>query len=694
VITWEERRRDPELRGACLEGQLNGESAGTSVFVPPVVLDRASRVRPLAAHPRCLTGSAMRLLHALRRRPLLVLPLLLAAACAAPAATGRAGVSPDMRGLHLPSAAEVAVREQTADQQVLQALNRLAFGPRPGDEAMVRAIGVDRWIALQLEPRRIPDPVGDSVASLFPILQLPPDRLLADYPPNAVIKRLLARPAGVARDTARLTAADSLELRDLRRRAQLVSQSLQAARVARAVASERQLDEVMTDFWLNHFSIFIGKNQGMRHWLVGYERDAIRPHALGRFRTLLGAVAHSPAMLVYLDNVQSVADSGRPRLVPARVARRAEGAAMRRAMPQRPMLAQLGDSQRGAMVQQLRQRRQGLNENYARELLELHTLGVDGGYTQQDVTEAARVLTGWGIEKPYEVATFRFNPLVHDAGEKTVLGTRFQAGRGQEEGEQLLDMLARHPSTARHIAVKLAQRFVSDTPPPALVERAAATFTRTDGDIAAVVRTIVTSPEFFSRSAWRAKVKSPFEVVTSALRAMGARPDTTLRAAQAVARLGQPIYGHQAPNGWPETGEAWVNTGAILNRINFGMAIGSGAMPLARPATWPGYDSLVAQPREAQVDAVVKRLLGGDVSADMRAILVSGDHPFLARADSLRRATPADTGAMAADGARAMAPPAPGTTRDPLRPRREPPPPSGLAQVLGLALGSPEFQRR
>lgn len=620
----------------------------------------------------------------------------------------------DGRTLPVPGAADIASREQTADQQVLQALNRLAFGPRPGDEAVVRAMGVDRWIAWQLEPSRIVSPRGDSARAAFPMLAMSTAELLATYPPNAVQRRLAQRGmlqggtlqggmvqrgtmqpgARPAVDGTPLSRADSLELFMLRRRTQRVGEALVAARVARAVVSERQLEEVLTDFWLNHFSIFAGKNQAMRHHLVAYERDAIRPHVLGRFRTLLGAVTRSPAMLVYLDNAQSVADSGRPRLVPPAVARRLEARSVQRAVRDRPMLARMDDTTRAATVRQLRQRRRGLNENFARELLELHTLGVDGGYTQGDVTEAARILTGWTVEKPYETARFVFNPLVHDAGAKTVLGRRFPAGVGEAEGDALLDLLARHPATATHIATKLVRRLVSDTPPADLVARAAATFTRTDGDLREVVRTIVMSPQFFSRAAWRAKVKSPFEVVTSALRALDARIDTTPRSAAMVARLGQPIYGHQAPNGWPETGEAWVNTGAILGRINFGMALASGALPAARPRDWPAWDSLVTRPRTAQVDGVVRALLGGDVSADMRTILDSGDHPLMARAaaadhdssDAMAAPTNAMGGPTAIGPMRSM-----GAARTP---RRAAGATDGLAQVLGLALGSPEFQRR
>jgi uncharacterized protein (DUF1800 family) len=325
-------------------------------------------------------------------------------------------------------------------------------------------------------------------------------------------------------------------------------------------------------------------------------------------------------MLFYLDQWQSAADSTHATLSPQR----------------RPRL-----------------RGRGLNENYARELLELHTVGVDAGYTQQDVIEVARAFTGWTMN-PRLQAAFVFRPEIHDADRKTVLGHELPAGRGVEDGEAVLDLLARDPRTARFISRKLAIRFVSDDPPAALVERASAVFLRTDGDIREVVRAIVTSPEFFSRAAYRSKVKSPFELVASALRAVGAQADTSPRTAQAVALLGQPIYGHQAPNGWPETGESWMNTGAILNRINFGLALAANRLPNASVANWSDAERLRTATREAQVDAVIAAFLGGHASPDTRQILLDGQNPLSTQAA--------------------------GT--------------SGLAQVVGLAIGAPEFQRR
>jgi uncharacterized protein (DUF1800 family) len=390
---------------------------------------------------------------------------------------------------------------------------------------------------------------------------------------------------------------------------------------------------VMVDFWENHFNVFAGKGQ-TRLFLSHYDREVIRPHALGRFRDLLGSVARSPAMLFYLDNWQSAADSGRATLS--------------------------GQGQPGNRTGlRGRRRPRGLNENYARELLELHTLGVDGGYTQHDVVEVARALTGWSIDQ--RKGAFIFRPMIHDADEKMVLGHRLRAGRGIDDGEEVLDIVARHPATARHIARKLVIRFVSDSPPPALVARAARTFQRTDGDIREVVRTIVTSPEFFSRAAYRSKVKTPFELVTSALRAMNAAVDETPRTARIVAQLGQPIFGRQTPDGWPETASEWMNAGAILNRINFGFAVAGGRIPGVTLERWPYAASLATAARESQVDGVVRALLGGEASPETWTILRSGENP-LASATST-----APMERVAVDG---------------------------LAQIVGLALGAPEFQRR
>jgi hypothetical protein len=345
--------------------------------------------------------------------------------------------------------------------------------------------------------------------------------------------------------------------------------------------------------------------------------------------------------------------------------------------------------ERERLLRQIQQQaRRGLNENYARELMELHTLGVDGGYSQKDVQEVARALTGWTFNR--QNGRFVFNPLIHDAGEKTILGKRFAGGRGIEEGEEVLDLLARAPQTARFITTKLSRRFVSDEPPKALVDRCSATFSKTDGDIRETVRCIVTSPEFFSRSAYRVKVKTPFEVVASALRAVGAQPDATPRTAQVVARLGQPIYGRQTPDGWPDRADAWMNTGAILNRINFGLSVAAGQLPGARLTGWAPYNDVRALPRAQQVDSVIKYMLGGKVSQDTREVLMSGENPMLSSSGA-NDANPNSNLPMMDDPARQMMPGGRGRGATAMM---RPVDLKGLAQVVGLALGAPEFQRR
>ena len=450
------------------------------------------------------------------------------------AAIAIAACTPAPHGASLPSPAAIAARELSSEEQARHALDRLAFGPRPGDVERVRSIGVDRWVARQLDPESLRDSAGDRITAALPLAYAPPSDALDDV--RSVVR------------------GDTAARREARKRAAAVSRELQIERVARAVGSERQLQEVLVDFWANHFSVFAGKGP-VRLYVAQYEHEAIRPHVLGRFRDLLGAVSHSPAMLFYLDNWRSAADSAHPTL---------GGWTRRRGA-------------RGVVRPPAAARVRGLNENFARELLELHTLGADGGYSQRDVIEVARAFTGWTIANPRQGGGFAFRPAMHDAGEKIVLGTRIPAGGGESDGERVLDILARHPATARTIGAQLARRLVSDDPPAALVDRAAAAYTRTGGDLREVVRAIVTSPEFFSRTAYRAKVKSPLELVASTMRALGDAPDTTPRAARMVAQLGQPLYGHRDPNGWPERSTDWLSAGSVANRINFGLALSARA---------------------------------------------------------------------------------------------------------------------
>jgi uncharacterized protein (DUF1800 family) len=428
-----------------------------------------------------------------------------------------------------------AVPQHPDDKTIVHVLNRVAFGPRPGDVERVRRIGLAAYIEQQLHPESIPDgAVQARLAGFETLTKSSRDLAQGYYLPAIMLRRQLQ--AAKKNDAADDKPARTPEEMATQQKQRQPLVELSEQKVLRAIYSDRQLEEVMTDFWFNHFNVFAGKG-ATREYLTEYERDVIRPHVFGRFRDLLEATAKSPAMLFYLDNWQSAA-------------------------PNTPMF-----------FRPQQQQKRGLNENYGRELMELHTLGVDGGYTQKDVVEVARCFTGWTIQQPRQGGGFRFEPRLHDNGEKIVLGHRIKPGGGMSDGEQVLDILASHPSTARFIATKLVRRFVSDAPPPGLIDRASARFLETHGDIREVLRTILTSPEFFSAEAYRAKVKTPFEFVVSAVRAGGVDLDNALPLVQAVRQLGMPLYGCQPPTGYVDRADAWVNTGALLNRMNFALQL-------------------------------------------------------------------------------------------------------------------------
>jgi uncharacterized protein (DUF1800 family) len=607
-----------------------------------------------------------------------------------------------------PAVVRSDVRELPADQQIIHALSRLTFGARPGDALKVRAIGLDNWIDQQLNPDKIDDSAIDQFVAKYSVLHQDQNALLQQYAQQQRERQQVRRER--ADSTRAMGAADSMALRQQMQQQfnvtrQVVTQ-LQSSRVARAVASERQLQEVMTDFWENHFNIYAQKGGPEPYYLTDFDENVIRPHALGKFRDLLEAVSKSPAMLFYLDNARSMADSTRPTL--AGSGRREAGGGLRVGPFGRrgiggAMGAMRAAQQMQRQQQQQQRQRQGLNENYGRELLELHTLGVDGGYTQQDVINVARAFTGWTIQPPAQGGGFIFRPQVHDAGDKIVLGHKLAAGRGMEDAEDVLDILAKSPATAQFISFKLARRFVSDSPSKALVDHAAQVYLKTDGDIQEVLRAIITSPEFFSQQAFHSKVKTPFEVVVSAMRSLNAVPDSTPRSAQVIAFLGQPIFGHQAPNGWPETGDAWMNTGAILNRINFGMAAAAGRLPGVDIRALPALDTLRSASREKQVDAVVATILNGMVSPDTRAVLLSGEHPMLANGSGgMQDMSPTESVGSGTRDAGSGMPEAGNGMRETGNGKRGAfqgrgfaniPQLTGLAQIVGLALGSPEFQR-
>jgi uncharacterized protein (DUF1800 family) len=444
---------------------------------------------------------------------------------------------------------------------------------------------------------------------------------------------------------------------------------LAGAKVQRAVYSERQLQEVMTDFWFNHFNVFWGKAAD-RYLVAGYEKDAIRPHVFGRFEDLLLATAHHPAMLVYLDNAQSmVPDPANPQgaRIQQVVARwktltQAERDAAVRSGRVTAQQAQRLNAAAGDSTLVGRRRGRGINENYARELMELHTLGVDGGYTQHDVVEVARAFTGWTVQLPRRRdeaqvgadPTFIFRPGMHDRGEKVVLGHRLPAGRGEEDGREVLHTLAASPATAHHLARQLAERFVSDDPPPALVERLAETYLRTGGDLREVTRALFLSPEFADPRYRSAKVKTPMEFVASALRATGADVGPSRGILQALRGFGQVPYLSSPPTGYPGRDDAWTNSGAMLSRMNFALALAAGRIDGVRvsPLTFfPG--GVPASVDDAAVRSIIHTVLPGRVD------------------DGLVRTVREDLAGQASPDARTAG-----------------------ARALGLALASPHNQRR
>ncbi len=502
---------------------------------------------------------------------------------------------------------------------VVHVLNRVTFGARPEDIARVRAVGLTWWLEQQLDPGRLADDGVERQLAALPTLS----KSIGD------LQREYARPDRDMREKmagGEMTRRELLERYPLDKRPARITAELEAARLLRAVHSERQVQEVMVDFWFNHFNVFADKGQ-VRWYVSAYERDVIRPHALGKFPDLLRATARHPAMLFYLDNWLST----------------------------RPGFTRQQGPNKG--------KKAGLNENYARELMELHTLGVEGGYTQKDVTEVARAFTGWTIDRPRQDARFVFRPLVHDAAEKTVLGTRLPAGGGEQDGERVLDLLARHPATARFVAGKLVRRFVGDVPPTALVDRVAGVYRDTGGDVRAMLRAIFTSPELVAPEARRAKIKKPFEFVASAVRAVGAVTDTrgAFALARATAEIGEPLFRAQAPTGYPDRADAWVNAGALLARMNFALALTQHRLPGVTTAVARLVTAEERVRPGAALERLLDRLLHGETTSDTRAVLTAHlDDAQIIRKTSDDRG-PADT---------------------------------DVEKLAALVLGSPEFQRR
>lgn len=600
----------------------------------------------------------------------------------------------------------------TEDQAIVHALNRLGYGPRPSDIDAVKQMGLAKWIDRQLHPESIDDSALQTRLSRFTTLSMSSQQLLDKFPrPQVAAKREgvtaqeYRQQQQAKLQAARQTTAGAEQMAAGNGDAQANSTSAQAgnngsaasvspqnmtpdelaeillpgakqaakgggnpmlnfeqittpqritaelamAKMDRAVYSEKQLYEQMVDFWFNHFNVFAGK--GVDRWLLtSYERDAIRPHAMGKFRDLLEATAKSPAMLFYLDNWQSVDPRAWARLQQQRAMRQAYRARFG---------GPFGAPMPGPGANQAKKQERGLNENYGRELMELHTLGVDGGYSQQDVIEVARAFTGWSIRQPQREAEFFFDEQLHDPDPKMVLGHKINGG-GMRDGEEVLDLLARDPHTARHISLEIARHFVSDNPPDALVDRMAQTYESTDGDIRAVLHTMIYSPEFWSRESYRAKIKTPFELVASAARAVGSEIDLPLTLVQWTGRIGEPLYQCQPPTGYDDKADAWVNTGALLNRLNYSLALTGNRLAAVHTDIPSLLGADGSSTPDAVLDAAIGVLLSGEASPQTRATLEKQmNDPRVLQASLDDPVTRVNSG-----------------------------------MIAGLVLGAPEFQRR
>ena len=648
-----------------------------------------------------------------------------------------------------PSAApKNPTKSLTEEQKAIHLLDRVTFGPRPDDVERIMKMGWQKYLDEQLHPERIADEAIEEKLKNLETIHLDNRELAQYYPPPQAVREALkskglnlpganqaqtnqaqtnqtqidsnrptqstggdqmkSDPAGenVISDPAAKnpqSATPQFGAEDFKRRREVakalaemgykppqsVVQQLQAAKILRAAYSERQLQEVMTDFWFNHFNVYVQKGFD-RILTTSYERDVIRPHVFGKFEDLLRQTAESPAMLFYLDNWMSASPNarmtqvrnqdifrpmrrqllggfGRPRIGnPAEIN---NGRNPNAQLPREN--SQQGQLNKNGQVPKRAQR--GLNENYAREIMELHTLGVDGGYTQKDVQEVARCLTGWTIRNPRNGGEFFFNPSMHDDGEKVVLGQKIPAGGGKKDGEMVIKILAHHPSTAKFISTKLARKFVSDNPPPSLIDRLSQTFLKSDGDIREVLRTIFNSPEFWAQENYRTKIKTPFEMTVSAVRAIGAETNGNQAFHRWIAQMGEGLFLAQPPTGYPDNSEHWVNTGALLERMNFALALTSNRIPGTRvnldhlaPGVMPLQPTAAATmekgggaPETAQiVDHYAKLLLHGELSSQTRTTIdkTLNEHLIV---KSNGNATNLD-----------------------------------VAKVIGLILGSPEFQRQ
>ena len=546
----------------------------------------------------------------------------------------------------------------TEQQKVLHLLDRITFGARPGEVERINKIGWEKYVEEQMQPEKISDEIVAQKLQPLATLKMSDEQIVKTYdPPQDVIKELRDRfqPKNIAQEAGseptangemkvekpKTVNADFMTDPNKRREyakalidlgyrpRQEVINELQASKLIRAVSSERQMQEVLTDFWFNHFNVFANKGAD-RYLITNYENQVIRPNVFGKFEDLLLATAKSPAMLFYLDNWLSTApDAKIPDLQKFRQMRQERmnnpnpSNNPKREMRQMERLQQrqmTDPKMQEKMAQQQAQgkRRRGINENYAREIMELHTLGVDGGYTQKDVQEIARCLTGWTLKQPRNGGGFNYAPIMHDNGEKVVLGQKISAGGGQQDGEKVIKLLAHHPSTAKFISTKLARKFVSDNPPASLIEKMSQTFLKKDGDLREVYKTMLTSNEFWAAESYRAKIKTPFEMTVSAVRALGAETNGSPQFHKWIQQMGEGLFLAQPPTGYADTAETWVNTGALLERMNFALALSGNKIFGTTVNFAPELKS--SKPNEV-ADYFIKTILHGNISAQTRATL-------------------------------------------------------------------------
>lgn len=586
-----------------------------------------------------------------------------------------AEVSPNQSATNLDKKfkGNLPITELTEDEAILHALNRLGYGPRPGDVERVRRMGLEKWVDQQLRPDSIDDSSLEQRLEDYPTLKLSSKRLLDLYPPpeqaarkegltKAEFKSEQQQKRRDAVDELQPTGNDNLDraqqqLAKIQGPNRIIAE-LSMAKLDRAIYSQRQLEAVMEDFWFNHFNVFA--NKGADKWmLTSYMRDTIRPHMMGKFQDLLVATAKSPAMLFYLDNWLSADPLAFQRMQEEIAARRRryQGIFVGGSSPQPGTFP--GPATGPAVQAAAKKQDRGLNENYGREVMELHTLGVDGGYTQQDVIAMAEVLTGWTVHEPRRDPEFFFDERIHAQGRKVVMARTFNYG-GIKDGEEALKMLANHPSTAKFISTELARHFVSDNPPPGLIDRMTDNFEATGGDIRSLLKTMIFSPEFWSREAYRAKVKRPFELAASTARALDAEVPVPLPLTQWLARMGEPLFLCQPPTGYSDKAETWVNTGALLNRLNFALTFAGGRLAGTNVKLTAVFGPEAATDPHQALGRAIGIFLDGQVAQTTRDTL------------EVRLADPQILQAR---------------LDDPVKQVNE-----GL--IAGLVLGAPEFQRR